>query len=363
MRRIALAAVLLAAGVGRAQLPVTNVIFDAPAPAGMPAILPAAPPAHHAPAVMPALVPSAPPPAVAMPAMPALPAMGQAPCAACEAPPMAGHDAPSRGLFESDRAFCGFIGPISNPILAKDPRSLTELRGLFVNNWFPEGNSVLGGGELQAYGLQARLALTDRLSFIADKDGYASLHARNLPHQNGWLNINAGLKYLLVRDVENQTLWSVGATYEPPTGESKVFQRIGSGLVTAFTTFGQEFGDTHVLLNGGYQFGLKEGNYSDFLYGQIHVDRRFFGWLYPLAEFNFFGYTSGGRNFPAGLGEGDGLINFGTNGRAGRTFVTFAVGLKAQVTRNLDVGVAWDTPLGDKNITSQRLLVEAIFRY
>ena len=40
-------------------------------------------------------------------------------------------DAETRGLLESDRAFPNFIGPISNPILTKDPRSLTELRPLF----------------------------------------------------------------------------------------------------------------------------------------------------------------------------------------------------------------------------------------
>ncbi|MFO0945470.1 MAG: hypothetical protein U1D30_05920 [Planctomycetota bacterium] len=33
-----------------------------------------------------------------------------------------------RKLFQSDRAFENFIGPVSSPILSKDPRSLTELR-------------------------------------------------------------------------------------------------------------------------------------------------------------------------------------------------------------------------------------------
>ena len=37
--------------------------------------------------------------------------------------PISIDDAPvSRGFLESDRAFPGFIGPISNPVLSKDPR-------------------------------------------------------------------------------------------------------------------------------------------------------------------------------------------------------------------------------------------------
>src|SRR5262245_4481713 len=42
-----------------------------------------------------------------------------------------------RGFLESERAFPRFIGPISNPVFTKDPRSLTEARVLFVNNWIP----------------------------------------------------------------------------------------------------------------------------------------------------------------------------------------------------------------------------------
>jgi hypothetical protein len=269
----------------------------------------------------------------------------------------------SRRFLQSDRAFPGFVGPISNPVLSKDPRSLTEARALFVNNWFPEHNSVLGGGDVQIYGLQVRAALTERLSLIADKDGYASFSPRNLPHQTGWLDINLGLKYLLVRDVENQFLVSVGATYEPRTGESKVFQNQGDGLITGFGVVGKEFGNAHVLLNGGYQFALWDSQNSSFFYSQLHVDYQLFGWLSPLAEVNAFFYNSGGVKQPPGLGEGDGLINFGTQGSAGNTLVTVAAGLKAQVCPNLDVGVAYEVPLGRKDIIRNRLLAEMIFRY
>ncbi|MBX7103214.1 MAG: hypothetical protein K1X57_03990 [Gemmataceae bacterium] len=75
--------------------------------------------------------------------------------------------APARGFLESDRAFDNFIGPITNPVLSKDPRSLTEARMLFINDVMP-GNHPLTGGDFQVYAMQVRLALTERLTLIAD---------------------------------------------------------------------------------------------------------------------------------------------------------------------------------------------------
>ena len=89
------------------------------------------------------------------------------------------------------------------------------------------------------------------------------------------------------------------------------------------------------------------------------------GWLYTLAELNWFHWTQGGdRGLPPSLGEGDGLINLGTSGVAGNDLVTSAVGLKAIVNRHLDVGTAFEFPLSNrKDLIDSRLLVEMIFRY
>src|SRR5258708_5184122 len=57
-------------------------------------------------------------------------------------------DGGQRRLFESDRAFSRFIGPISNPVLSKDPRALTEARVLFVDDYIPD-ESPLKGGDFQ----------------------------------------------------------------------------------------------------------------------------------------------------------------------------------------------------------------------
>jgi hypothetical protein len=308
-----------------------------------------------------------PAPAGALPGMaPTLPLDGFWPSAALEAQSAPGNAGDSeKGRFESDRAFPGFVGPISNAVLSKDPRSLTEARFVFINDIIPPDHPF-HGGNFQVIGLEVRVALTDRLSFIADKDGYAWIHPGSGSEDEGWLNINVGLKYLLVRDVEDQFLWSAGFMYEPQTGEGAVFQSQGHGVMTAFTTAGKQFGDYyHTLGTVGYQFGLDPNQNSGFIYTSLHLDRQICGWFYPLVEMNWFHYVSGGdRGLPSALGEGDGLLNLGTSGVSGNDLVTVAGGFKAVLGDHLETGIAWEVPVSNrKDLIDNRLTFEVIFRY
>jgi hypothetical protein len=268
-------------------------------------------------------------------------------------------------MFASDRAFEGFIGPITNPVLTKDPRSLTEARFLFINNVI-DGNNPIGGGDFQVYAMQLRVALTDRLTLIADKDGYGVINSNPLGNTDGWLNLAAGLKYTLIRDVENQFLAAVGFMYEIPSGEAAVFQGQGDGLFTFFGTVGKEFGQcNHAILNVGYQVPVDADANSSFFYSQIHLDRQMFGWLYPLMEVNWYHWVAGGnRGLPPALGEGDGLLNLGTSGVAGNDLVTMAFGLKAKLNANAEVGAAWEFPVSNRHdLINNRLTAEFILRY
>lgn len=300
------------------------------------------------------------------------PTLVSPPCTNCAQPSIAqvmdaAAPARERGLFESDHAFDSFIGPISNPVLSKDPRSLTEARFLYVSNWIP-GENPLGSGDVQIYGMQVRLALTERLTLIADKDGYAAGRFGGLPNPNrdGWLNLALGLKYTFIRDVENQFLLTGGFQYEIPTGSSQVFQDHGAGLFTFFLTSGKRFGEsTHVIFTSGYQQAVDETANSNFFYSQFHIDHCLFGWFYPLAEVNWFHYTSGGdRGLPPAIGEFDGLINLGTTGVTHNDLVTLALGAKIKPCKHLEVGCAWEFPLSNReDFLQDRLLVDVILRY
>lgn len=270
------------------------------------------------------------------------------------------------GRFESDRAFPGFIGPISNPILSKDPRSLTEARPLYIYNKI-DPSHPLGSGNFDVYAMQLRVALTDRLTFIADKDGYATIHPQvPVGTLEGWLDLAAGLKYVFVRDVENQFLVTGGFMYEIPNGEAAVFQNQGGGLFTLFGTIGKEFaGRAHILDTFGTQLPTNWNANSSLFYNSLHLDYALLPWLYPLIELNWLHYTSGGnRGIPAAIGEGDGLINIGTSGVAGNDLVTTAVGLKCLLNDHLELGTAWEVPISNRHdLINNRLLVEAILRY
>jgi hypothetical protein len=324
---------------------------------------------------------SAPPPmagAVAAPAADHAPLdltpLAEEPAPACEAPePAAPCEAPPpclgwgpRDCLQSDHCFDRFVGPISNPFLTKDPRSLTELRFLFIQDWIP-GRNVVDGGDFQIYTLQARVALTERLTVFVDRDGAATLRPHLVvPSGTGWIDTAAGFKYTFFRDVEHQFLLTAGAMYQGPTGEARVNEGRGDGLVTVFLCGGKEIGcKWHLLGNVGYQVPTDPNFNSTFVYSQLHLDKQVFCWLYPLVEVNWFHWTkAGGQPLPAGLGEGDGLFNLGTPDVAGNDLVTVALGLKARCGPHLEFGAAYERPVSfPRNLIDNRVLAELILRY
>jgi hypothetical protein len=267
--------------------------------------------------------------------------------------------------FESDRCFDGFIGPVTSPIYAKDPRSLTELRALYVHNWNP-GDRFLNGGDYDLYGLQVRVALNEKLSVFMDKAGFLSVNAGNagIRDRDGWLDLGLGVKYTFLRDVCEQEVAAVGVMYEFATGEDEVFQGRGDGIITPFITYGKEFGDCwHFIGNAAYSAAVDSSENSSFLFSQLHLDKGINGWLYPLVELNWFYYTqSGNTTRPAG--ERDGVFSFGDEGTAGTHRLTIAGGLKAKLRRNIETGVAYERALtGGDDLFNHRIVGEFILRY
>jgi hypothetical protein len=110
----------------------------------------------------------------------------------------------------SDHCFDRFISPISNPLFFEDPRQLSELRFIYAHHIIPEDTPVLGSGDANYYAMQARVRLADRLSLIATKDGYIDMESNGTGDADGWADVAAGLKYTLLRDVQQRLLASGG---------------------------------------------------------------------------------------------------------------------------------------------------------
>jgi hypothetical protein len=175
------------------------------------------------------------------------------------------------GAFRSDRGFCRFIEPITNPVFFEDPRSMTRLRVWFMNQMIPE-HSILAGGDLQVFAAQATVALNERFALIAQKDGYIQIQPDSGLDVEGWGDIATGVKYVIIRDPCNQFILSGGVLYEWSNGSRDVWQGNGDGMWNFFLSAGKELGRTHVIGNAGYHQPNNSSQESTWVHYSLHVD-------------------------------------------------------------------------------------------
>lgn len=266
------------------------------------------------------------------------------------------------GVFApSDTRFRNFISPMTNPVYFEDPRTLTEARAIFLNHWLPRG---LGGSDIQVFAVQARAALTKRLSIIATKDGYI-FSAGNGPPIDGWANVNLGLKYNLYADPERQQLLSIGTRYELVNGSVNALQHIGTGLFDIFMTGGTQVGElSHFVSAAGFRLPTDPYAQNDQFYWSFHVDRRLRqAPLYGLLEMNWYHWMNSGVGGIPGVGGLD-LYNLGSSGVAGQNIVTGAIGAKYKLSALNEIGVAWEAPMThERDVMASRLTADLILRY
>lgn len=271
----------------------------------------------------------------------------------------------------SDTCFDDFISPMINFVFFEDPRTVSELRPIFVNHWVPNtiGNGIPAGGSVQLYAAQFRIALTDRLSLIAVKDGFIVDDTNGTLDallDDGWADVTAGLKYNLIRNTQTGTLGSIGATYELPIGSTRALQDIGDGEFHLFATGGQRLldGNAHLLTSLGYRLPVDGAAQSSAIHWSNHLDFRLTERAYIFTECAWWHWTddaSGG----AALGvAGQDLFNLSANDVAGNDLLTQNVGFKLKPNRNIEAGIAYEFPLtAFKDLIDSRLQTEIILRY
>jgi hypothetical protein len=175
----------------------------------------------------------------------------------------------------------------------------------------------------------------------------------------GMANIMAGAKYVLIRDVENQFLFSGALQYEAPTGYSNIFEGHGNGLLGVYGILGKEFGDNwHFISTFGQNTALNNSN-SGYFMVTGHVDKRF-GKFVPFYEANWFYYNQSGRHVPVGI-EGGGWLNLGASQVMGLNYLTNAVGFNYEFTQNLIFGIAYEYQLTTRTMVTNNM--QLIFRY
>ena len=262
-------------------------------------------------------------------------------------------------IARSDRCFSDFISPMTNPVFFEDPRTLTEARVIFLNHKTPP---ALGSDNVQLAAVQLRAALTDRLSFIATKDGFIFSQSPLL--DDGWADVAAGLKYNLIHDCCTQTILSAGATFELPVGSQRALQGNGDGEFNVFLSGAKQLGCCyHIMSTAGFRLPVDAHDENQVFYWSGHIDRKIGNDWYAFVETNWYHYLRSGDAFPLPVEGGD-LFNLGSQGIAGNDLVTGAIGLKRQLREIDEIGVAWEFPLTDRRgLLDNRLTVDYIIRY
>jgi hypothetical protein len=278
-----------------------------------------------------------------------------------------------RRPFQSDHQFDTFISPVTHPFYFEDPRSLTEVRPIFMYERTPGSTPIFAGGNIEWLGLQARLALTERLSFVLSELGYIWVHPHAptaaVPGGSGFSELHLGPQYTFIRNDCTGTLFAGGLQFEIPTGSASTAQDTGTLSVTPYFSFGQAFGETkvgrfHFLNTTGYSFAVDRER-TDRFFSSFHLDfdvgncHKF----YPLIELNWIVYPVSGDARPVPF-EGADLINFGSTEIAGKNELTLAFGARYKFCEAIQLGAAFEFPLlTNKELEQWRLTVDVIFRY
>lgn len=276
-----------------------------------------------------------------------------------------------RLAFQSDRAFDNFVSPVTNPFLAEDPRSLTELRPLYFYQGIPSGQYFFQGGHLSFIGVQARAAFTDRFSVTLTKLGFSSITPSSVaaPSDTGFSEIWLGPKFVFWRTPDTQTLASFGLQFQMPVGSGGVYQNTGGLGLVPYLSFGRmmgrtDYGSVHLINVAGYNMSTSNSR-TDFFFNTLHLDldmgdnHRF----YPLLEVNWFHNSTAGTARPYLYFEGRDFANVGASA-AGRDLLTIAPGFRYKLTESLIFGTAVEFPLvGARDLFQYRIGLDLIWRY
>lgn len=276
------------------------------------------------------------------------------------------------GWFRSDHMFDGFVSPVSNPFLFEDPRSLTELRPVFIYQRIPTTQRDFLGGNISYFGVQGRVAFTDRWSLVVHKLGGIGVNPSDrspVGDNTGFAELWLGPKWTFYRGEETCSVAAAGLQFQLPVGSKSVFQDTGDLSLVPYVSYGQNFlrdfqwGSFNVMASTGYAFSTNKAR-SDYYYlsGHLDFDVGNFHRFYPLVELNWVLNTTDGNTVPLGS-EGRDLINFGSQAQ-GKGLLTMALGGRGKISENAQLGAAFEFPLaGSKDLFRYRFTLDFILRY
>jgi hypothetical protein len=286
---------------------------------------------------------------------------------------------------ERSGRFAGFEKPIVAPYLFEDPFVTTNAVPYFLWHDFPE-HSAFDGGSLYAAAVQLRVALTDRVALIANKDGYVWNRNGNplLEDSQGFMNLAAGVKVALWQDRDAGRIVSAVLRVEAPTGSSDAYQGHGSGMAVPSLTAAFRTGVVRWIGDLGAQipFDGRELSSSIFyhLYAGLDVSPR----VQPFVQISGLRWLeSGNGSLPirlksggtltldevqSALGtgpfEGADVANLGSEQVDNLDLITGAAGVHVPLGEHITFSIAYERPLTEpKGIFHQRITSAIVFEF
>ena len=248
-----------------------------------------------------------------------------------------------------------YVAPVTNPVFNETPYITTEARAFYFHHVIPD-NFVTDGGHVDFFALQLRLAITERLAFIATKDGYGDFNFDEvLEDEEGFSNIALGFKYAFYSEPETETIATAGLRYEIPVNDLSTsgidLMGNGDGFLNPFVTGATAFGDFGLQASFGGNFALDTDEDTSIIHYSLHADYELFPGFFPLVEINGFTAIDTADRSTGALSQLDGVdvLNFGSEDRD--TTVTAGGGFRYLIGDHLQLGAAYEVPLTDKDNT------------
>ena len=258
-----------------------------------------------------------------------------------------------------------YVPPLVNPLFNETPYITTEARPLHLHYSLPS-DFLTQGGTVDVTALELRVALTDRLGFIASKDGYVKANFDAvLPDDTGFANISFGFKYAVISNPKEQSILTVGAEYEPPTGSVATagidLQQGGDGFLDLFVTGAKAWDKFGLQGSFGYNHAIDGDHDTSSVHYSLHADYELAPGFFPIFELNGVTTVSDGTRVNGNFAGFD-LVNFGTTHSG--TVVTWAAGARYRVNEHLQFGLGYERPLtGREDIIDWKLAVDAVITY
>lgn len=265
------------------------------------------------------------------------------------------------GMLNGLRGFEHFYEPIGNPLYFESPFNNTGLRLLYLYHGFPDGSQI-GGGYANVYAAQVRVALTERLAFIATKDGYTDMNAGILPPDDGWNDFAIGLKYVIIADKAADFVLTGGLRWEWENGDRGVLMGKTQEL-SPFISVAKGFDRLHLLGNVTGRLPMDWNDGNAIVSWDLHVDYeiapKVLPGFAPVFEVHGLHYVSDGNALPLSVGGLD-YSNIGSTDVAGDSVFWAGVGARWKLSPHMSLGSTYEFPLHnpDNDIMGNRVTVD-----